>query len=347
MMHGVTEKPGKWLAPEPSGVVADVTEPNFSVLIPAYQAARTIGEAVESALTQTVQPQEIIVCDDGSTDDLSGALEPYRDRITVVRLEQNQGLSAARNAALMAASSEFVATLDADDTYLPRYLEAIAELASARPDLAILVTDAYVELDGKRLRRSYDESWAFEVANQRLGILERNFIPSRAVVRRSTLLDLGGWDESLRHAEDWDLWLRMIFRGLSAGLVCEPLACYRVHPDSLSTDRVALRRSELLVLQRAASSDLPMTTSERLALERSLARHQRQSRLEDLRAALARDAPEVRRLARGVASEPGYPVPTRLKAAAAAAIPGLLGRLQRRQQRARWIGAAHVRVERD
>ena len=126
MMHGVTEKPGKWLAPEPSGVVADVTEPNFSVLIPAYQAARTIGEAVESALTQTVQPQEIIVCDDGSTDDLSGALEPYRDRITVVRLEQNQGLSAARNAALMAASSEFVATLDADDTYLPRYLEAIA-----------------------------------------------------------------------------------------------------------------------------------------------------------------------------------------------------------------------------
>ena len=105
----------------------------------------------------------------------------------------------------------------------------------------------------------------------------------------------------------------MIFRGLSAGLVCEPLACYRVHPDSLSTDRVALRRSELLVLQRAASSDLPMTTSERLALERSLARHQRQSRLEDLRAALARDAPEVRRLARGVASEPGYPVPHALE----------------------------------
>ena len=347
MMHGVTEKPGKWLAPEPNGAVRDVTEPNFSVLIPAYQAARTIGEAVESALTQTLVPQEIIVCDDGSTDDLSEALAPYRDRITVVRLEQNQGLSAARNAALKAASCEFVATLDADDILLPRYLEAIAELAAARPDLAIMVTDAYVELEGKRIRHSYDESWSFEVANQRLGILERNFIPSRAVVRRATLLDMGGWDESLRHAEDWDLWLRMIFRGLSAGLVCEPLACYRVQPDSLSTDQVALRRSELLVLEKAANAGLPMTTRERQTLERSLARHRRHSRLEDLRAALARDAPEARRLARGVAREPGYPVPTRLKAAAAAAIPGLLGRLQRRQLRARWIGAGQVRVERD
>ncbi len=98
-----------------------------------------------------------------------------------------------------------MATLDADDTYLPRYLESVAELASARPDLAILVTDAYVELDGERLRASYDESWPFEVTKQRIGILERNFIPSRTAVRRSLLLDLGGWDESLRHAEDWDL----------------------------------------------------------------------------------------------------------------------------------------------
>lgn len=156
-------------------------------------------------LAQTLQPREIIVCNDGSSDDLAGALEPYRDRITLVHLEQNQGLSAARNAALRLASAEFVATLDADDTYLPRYLESVAELASARPDLAILVTDAYVELDGERLRASYDESWPFEVTKQRIGILERNFIPSRTAVRRSLLLDLGGWDESLRHAEDWDL----------------------------------------------------------------------------------------------------------------------------------------------
>src|SRR5919106_6197910 len=106
-----------FVAPPPSaGAVEPGPVPTFSVLVPAYQAAETIGEALDSALGQTAPPLEVIVCDDGSTDDLDGALASYTERIVLLR-KQKGGAASARNAAARAASGDFVALLDADDEY--------------------------------------------------------------------------------------------------------------------------------------------------------------------------------------------------------------------------------------
>ena len=186
------------LAPEPAEPVASGLVPTFSILIPAYQAAGVVGEALASVFAQTVPPHEVIVCDDASTDDLDAAVAPFRNRIVLVSRATNGGEAAAKNDGARAASGDFVAILDADDVYLPTRLAALGELAATRPDLDILTTDAYLERAGERLRRCYEDDWPFETVDQRRGILERNFVFGLAAVRRERLLAVGGFDETIR-----------------------------------------------------------------------------------------------------------------------------------------------------
>src|SRR5262249_14579403 len=136
-----------YLAPKAVAATPARATPTFSVVIAAYNVADVISGAIESALDQSHAPHEVIVCDDGSTDDLDRVLEPYADRITVIR-QENGGEGSAKNAAARAASGEFVAILDADDEYLPGRLQALSQLALARPDLDILTSDAYLAVDG-------------------------------------------------------------------------------------------------------------------------------------------------------------------------------------------------------
>ena len=159
----------RFLAPTPLIPVEAGSEPTVSVLIPSYQAAGTVGAAVASALAQTSPPHEVIVCDDGSTDDTESALAGYRDRITLLRKENGGGASALNHAA-QAATGELVAILDSDDVYDPRRLEAIRALAAERPDLDIIATDAWLERDGERAGR-YFEVNPFDVEDQRSSIL--------------------------------------------------------------------------------------------------------------------------------------------------------------------------------
>src|SRR5215216_4245244 len=105
------------LAPPPAMAITRGDAPTFSVIIAAYQACAYISDAIESVFAQTLRPIELIVCDDGSTDDLEGALAPRRESITLLRKE-NGGEASAKNAAARAASGDFIAILDADDVYL-------------------------------------------------------------------------------------------------------------------------------------------------------------------------------------------------------------------------------------
>lgn len=159
------------VAPEPALPVERGPFPTFSVIIAAYEASKFIGAAVESALSQTRPPHEVVVCDDGSTDDLAGALRPYVDRIRLLR-QENRGEGAAKNAAARAATGDFVVVLDADDRFFPERLEALGELASLRPDLDILTTDALMANDDGRVLGRYQHDQAtFVTGDQRLGIL--------------------------------------------------------------------------------------------------------------------------------------------------------------------------------
>jgi glycosyltransferase involved in cell wall biosynthesis len=265
-----------------------------SVVIPAYQAAATVGEAVASALEQTSPPHEVVVCDDGSTDDLDGALRPYRGSIVLVRKENGGGASALNRAAA-AATGELVAVLDADDVYDRRRLEAIGELSAARPDLDLVTTDAWLERAGV-VEGRYSDVNPFEVADQRAAILRACFPGGWPAIRRRRLLDAGGFDESFAIAYDWECWLRLIHAGARAGMVDEPLMNYRIHRSSLSADTVRSLRERIRLLQ-AAGRDGRLSPDERRVLRGSLARDRRRLAAEEIGASLAAPAPRATLLA--------------------------------------------------
>jgi glycosyltransferase involved in cell wall biosynthesis len=312
------------LAPPCAVPTAHGKPPTFSVIIPAYQAAAFIADAIDSVLTQTLPALELVVCDDGSTDDLEGSLGPYRDSIIYLRKE-NGGEASAKNRAARATSGEFVAILDADDVYLPERLEALAELSVGRPDLDILTTDCFVVAEGRVIRRCYQGAYRFETGDQRRGILERNFVgPGHMAVRRDRLLAIGGFDEAFRHATDWDCWIRMIFAGSRVGMVDEPLAEYRVRETSLASDRARQFAAYIAVLQKtAARSDL--SADERSVLYRSLDAQRRRLAVREAQIAFLEKKPNSRRLALDIALDNGFPARTRTMAALAAALPRLVG----------------------
>ena len=333
------------LAPAPLVPTAALNRPpTFSVVIAAYQVADVIGEALESVFGQTLSPLEVIVCDDGSTDELERALEPHRDRI-VVSHKENGGEGSAKNTAARLARGEFVAILDADDRYLPRRLEALADLARARPDLDILTTDAYLEANGRTVRRCYAEGWTFEAEDQKRAILQRNFVFGHAAVRRERFLSHGGFDESIRRTADWDCWLRMILAGARVGAVMEPLSVYRVRATSLSADRAAMVEGKIRTLEKARASGV-LSDADVKIVDRSLGHYRTEQEIEALRESLV-NRKRARRLAGKIAVARDVRLHDRIEAAAAVVAPGLAGRIHRRRAQRFWVGAGGVRVDRE
>jgi len=332
-----------FLAPHPERPVelAD-SAPTFSVVAAALQVEDVVSEALESIRRQTSSPQEVIVCDDGSTDSLEDALAPYRDEIVFVR-KSHGGEASAKNAAAARASGDFVVILDADDAFLPTRLEALAELAQLRPDLDILTTDAYLVADGRRVRRNYNRRWRFEVDDQRRAILQRNFVFGHAAVRRERLLEHGGFDESILWTTDWDLWLRLILDGSRVGAVDEPLALYHLRETSLTARRRELALGKIATLEKAARSNR-LEPGERPVVEGAIAAHQREVQMLDVRAAIAVGDRDARRRALAAALGNGSRARERLQALAMAASPGLSRRMLRRQAARSWVGAGGIRV---
>ena len=301
--------------------------PTFTVVIAAHNAATTIAEAVESAIGQTLPPLEVIVCDDGSTDATARALEPYRDNLVYVRKERG-GAASARNAALEHATGAFFVILDADDAYLPQRLEALADLAVARPDLDVLCTDALFEVDSQIVGR-FGETCAFEIVDQRSAILERCFCAWPAI-RRATLVAVGGFDESLQTGSDWECAIRLLHSGAVAGLVDEPLYRYRVHGGSLTADRVRTLQERVAFLERAGQI-LPLDARTRAALVRSLSAQRASLALTEAEAALRSRSPDARRRALQAARSPGVALRSRAAALAAALAPATAASALERQ----------------
>lgn len=304
-------------APPIASDVEPRAAPSFSVVIAAYNARGTIADAVESALGQTVPPLEVIVCDDGSTDGTATALEPYGDRVVYIRKERG-GAASARNAALEHATGEFFAVLDADDAYLPHRLEALAELAVVRGDLDILCTDAFFEVDS-RIAGRFGEDTLFELVDQREGILERCFCVAPAV-RRTKLIDAGGFDESLYSGSDWECLIRLIHGDAIAGLVDEPLYRYRLHNRSVTANRIRTLGDRVVILERVRQT-YELSEGESAALARSLARQRASLALTEAEAALRSQSPDARTRAFAAARTRAVGLRSRAAALAAALAP--------------------------
>jgi glycosyltransferase involved in cell wall biosynthesis len=304
--------------------------PSFAVIVPAYEAEGTIAEALESAFAQTLPPAQVIVCDDGSADRTAEIVTGFGDRVTLIR-QPNQGPSAARNAAIGAASAEWVVNLDADDLLLPDNLAARADLLAREPDLEIIATDGLVEFDGAVRRNLYGPTWRFESGDQRRAILERCFVVCWAL-RRDSFLAAGGFDPEFSHAEDWECLIRMILGGARAGFIDQPLIRYRLRAGSLSNQTVELQLGHVLAMRKTAD-DPRLTAAERDRVIAAMTGYEADLRLARLREAVLAGGSVARAEARKALRRADTPLPTRAKAGLALVAPGLARRAAARRGR--------------
>jgi glycosyltransferase involved in cell wall biosynthesis len=223
-----------------------------TVVIPAYNAAATIGAAVDSALDQTLGEVEVVVVDDGSTDATAARARREGDLVTVVRTP-NQGVSAARNEGVGRAQGRFIAFLDADDLWVPAKLERQIEALDREPEAAMAVSGSrVVNSQGRTLEittpwRSDDPCRDLLLHSMVMGHV------SSAVLRRDELERMGAFDRRFSQCADWDLFLRIASTSKLAP-VMEPLVVRRVHRENMSGDVELLERDTFAVLDSFFSS---------------------------------------------------------------------------------------------
>jgi glycosyltransferase involved in cell wall biosynthesis len=230
--------------------------PLVSVIIPTYNRAGLVTEAVASVLGQTFRDFELLVVDDGSSDGTAAALARFGDRLAVLRSPSRRGVSAARNAGIAAARGQWLAFLDSDDLWLPDKLAKQTAYLAQHPEILLCQTEEIWVRRGVRVNPP--DSHRKVGGNIFLKSLERCLVsPSAVMLHRRLLEEHGGFDENLPAAEDYDLWLRLGWR-YEVGLLPEPLIIKRGgHPDQLSRqwglDRWRLRA----LLKILAEPELP------------------------------------------------------------------------------------------
>ena len=236
--------------------------PRYSVVIAAFNAGRTIASAVASTLTQTESDLEVIVVDDGSSDGTAEVVERIRDSRVRLLSQVNNGPAAARNTGVAAARGRYVSFLDSDDLWLPSYLaRAGSALDQAlRPGFAYTDAYAFDSTSGRVRRRTAMELMRpptpppAECDRFLVELLRRNFVYTSTTVPRTVLEDVGGYDESMLGAEDYELWLRIVARGYRPVWIPGQHALYRIHSGQLSRDRLRMTR-ECAAMFRSLSFD--------------------------------------------------------------------------------------------
>lgn len=237
-------------ASDPTALCGDLV----SVIIPNYNHTRFVSDAIQSVLAQTYRSFEIIVVDDGSTDNSREVVADFGDQLHYI-WQENQGLAGARNTGIRAAKGEFIALLDADDEWLPAFLETMTALAGQYPEAAVYYCAAQgMDVDGHDLPQVFGgpvipPQMMYET------LLRANFLNCCTILmRRSAVMEAGLFDQTLRSCEDWDLWLRMLpkhsFIGTSACLVR-----YRQHSSSLSANTTGMQQAVRAVIEKHFGTD--------------------------------------------------------------------------------------------
>lgn len=223
---------------------------DVAVVIPTYQYGHYVGRAIESALGQSRPPAEVIVVDDGSTDDTASVLARYAPHVRLLR-QENRGVAGARNAGILASTAPLLAFLDADDVWEPTKLEAQVRRWQAEPHIGLVHCGVLrVDSDGHVIARQTEGAQG-QVAEDLLllrtpGILGGG---SGVMVPRAVLEAVGRYDERLSTSADWDLYLRIAL-SFPVAFVPDPLVRYTVHGRNMHLNLAAMEHDVLLVLDR-------------------------------------------------------------------------------------------------
>jgi len=228
--------------------------PLVSVIIPTFNRAAWVREAVDSVLAQTFQDFELIVVDDGSTDTTAEGLGPYGDRLRTI-VQARQGVSAARNRGLEMAVGEWLAFLDSDDLWLPQKLETQVDFLNRNPQAEICQTEEIWIRNGRRVNpREKHRKPSGDIFAPSLALCLVS--PSAVMLKKSLLQEVGFFDTELPACEDYDLWLRISCRK-PIFLVEQPLVVKRGgHPDQLSRCLPSLDRYRIQSLGKLLDSGL-------------------------------------------------------------------------------------------
>ena len=227
--------------------------PEVSVIIPAHNAAQYLPEAVDSVLGQTFNDFEILIIDDGSTDNTEEVLRRYHSKVRYFS-QQNSGVAVTRNRGIERAQGRYIAFLDADDTWMPHKLERQMAAMAEHKDYRICYSAFTVtgpDLAPISVSRSRRQSHALEDL-----LLQGNVVatPTTVMGERALFVEAGGFDPALSQCADWDMWVRLA--ALTDFLyIDEPLACYRQHSSNMSRNAPLLEQDSFRVLEKGFAMD--------------------------------------------------------------------------------------------
>jgi len=226
--------------------------PAISVIVPAYGVSDLVGEALASLQAQTRTDWEAIVVDDGDPA-VASAIAAFRadHRIHLLQTD-NAGPSGARNRAAGSARARVLSFLDGDDLYEPGYLATMLDAIGRDPALGFVTCDARYFGHTDRIGRTFSSFHPQEAPIVLGKVLSRRFnVFIGSTLRREAFEAVAGFDSALVHAEDFDLWIRLLAAGWTAGIVSEPLVRYRRRAGSLSTDGEKMRNGAQRVFEKA------------------------------------------------------------------------------------------------
>jgi glycosyltransferase involved in cell wall biosynthesis len=256
-------------------------DPRVSVIVPAYNSADYTVETVESILAQTYRDFELIVVDDGSTDHTREAMGAFGHRIQYA-YKENGGACSARNFGIARARGEYIACLDCDDLWLPEKLERSVAALDEHLDWALVFSPSFlIDAQGGVIGCS---NYRPDLGQAFRELLKGNFIVAATVVmRRSHMLEVGPFDESIFIPADWDLWLRLV-RKHPIGCIDMPLSKYRM------TSSYTLRHVDQFIEESMYTLDKHLDSAPELSVSE---RGEILARMYTVHATLLRDKPDM------------------------------------------------------
>ncbi|MGD1918033.1 MAG: glycosyltransferase family 2 protein [Pleurocapsa sp.] len=220
--------------------------PNVSVVIPAYNAAHFLGQALESIFAQTYTEYEIILVDDGSTDNTKTILEPYLSRINYI-YQPNKGVAAARNKGIEIAQGRLIAFLDADDLFLPQKLQQQVALFKLHPDVGMVVSGWQLTNEQAEIIENVELWHSLPCLDLRTWLYWKPVLPSATMIRRQWLEKVGGFSPETIPVEDVECFLQIIAQGCKA-IWCKNIGTVYRQVNSNSLCRNTIKRVESLEL---------------------------------------------------------------------------------------------------